>query len=74
MVKFVCSLHTDEGRQRKGRERITGKSQTGLALGVQTRCRVENKPPTVAELTSVPNSVGIIQGGILHVRPLNLSI
>lgn len=43
MVKVVSWLHADEGSQRKGRERTTSKSQTGLANGVQTRCRVENK-------------------------------
>lgn len=43
MVKFVTTLHTDDGRQRK-RGRITGESQKGLALGVQTRCTVEDKP------------------------------
>lgn len=72
MVKVVSWLHTDEGRQRKGRERITRKSQTGLALGVQTRCRAENKIPTVA--TGVSNSVWTFQDRILHVCSLNYYI
>lgn len=45
MVKFVSPLHAGDGRQRKReRERITSEIQKGLALGVQTRCTVENKP------------------------------
>lgn len=45
MVKCVSPLHAGDGRQRKReRERITSEIQKGLALGVQTRCTVENKP------------------------------
>lgn len=42
----LCLRYTQAmgGKEKRERERITSESQKGLALGVQTRCTVENKP------------------------------